>query len=44
MVIITPGSGFGSSGEGFVRFSAYGHREDILEALKRLKNYINFET
>ena len=39
-VIITPGSGFGSSGESFVRFSAYGHRENILEAVKRLKNYI----
>ena len=40
-VIITPGSGFGSSGEGFVRFSAYGHRENILEAVKRLNNYLS---
>src|SRR3989344_3677131 len=38
-IIITPGSGFGCSGESFVRFSAYGHRENIEEAVKRLKNY-----
>ena len=35
-IVTTPGSGFGSSGEGFVRFSAFGHRETILEAAKRL--------
>jgi LL-diaminopimelate aminotransferase len=36
-VVTTPGSGFGSAGEGFIRFSAFGHREDILEATRRLK-------
>lgn len=35
-IITTPGSGFGPSGEGFLRFSSYGHREDILEACRRL--------
>ncbi|KAJ6814812.1 putative LL-diaminopimelate aminotransferase, chloroplastic [Iris pallida] len=36
-VVTTPGSGFGPGGEGFVRVSAFGHRENILEASKRLK-------
>ena len=36
-VVTTPGSGFGPAGEGFVRFSAFGHRKDIEEAVKRLK-------
>jgi LL-diaminopimelate aminotransferase len=37
-LISTPGIGFGSSGEGFVRLSAFGHRESILEAIVRLKS------
>lgn len=37
-IIVTPGSGFGPSGEGFVRFTAFGHRENILEACERLKS------
>ncbi|XP_031476793.1 probable LL-diaminopimelate aminotransferase, chloroplastic [Nymphaea colorata] len=36
-IVTTPGSGFGPAGEGFVRVSAFGHRENILEASKRLK-------
>ena len=36
-VAVTPGSGFGSCGEGYVRISAYGHRSDILEAVSSLK-------
>ena len=32
-VVVTPGSGFGSCGEGFVRVSSYGHREDIEKAV-----------
>jgi LL-diaminopimelate aminotransferase len=36
-LIVTPGSGFGPSGEGFVRLSAFGHRENILQAAERLK-------
>lgn len=39
-VIITPGAGFGHAGEGFVRFSAYGHKEDVEEACKRIKKYL----
>ncbi|MGC1375924.1 MAG: LL-diaminopimelate aminotransferase [Anaerolineales bacterium] len=36
-VVTTPGSGFGPSGEGFIRFSAFGHRADVLEAVRRLQ-------
>jgi LL-diaminopimelate aminotransferase len=36
-VVTTPGSGFGPSGESFLRFSAFGHREDIEEAVLRLE-------
>ncbi|MFA6815699.1 MAG: LL-diaminopimelate aminotransferase, partial [Lentisphaeria bacterium] len=37
-VVTTPGAGFGSAGESFIRFSAFGHRKDIVEAVQRLKN------
>ena len=36
-VVCTPGVGFGPSGEGYVRFSAFSHRKDCEEALKRMK-------
>lgn len=36
-VVTTPGSGFGPAGEGFVRFSAFGHRADVEEACRRLE-------
>lgn len=36
-VVTTPGSGFGPSGEGFIRFSAFGHRADVEEAVRRLQ-------
>jgi len=36
-VVTTPGSGFGPAGESFIRFSCFGHREDVEEAIKRLK-------
>ena len=35
-IICTPGVGFGPSGEGYVRFSAFSHREDVLRALERI--------
>ncbi len=35
-IVCTPGAGFGASGEGYVRFSAFGNRERIVEAMKRL--------
>ncbi|XP_010467231.1 PREDICTED: LL-diaminopimelate aminotransferase, chloroplastic-like [Camelina sativa] len=36
-VVTTPGSGFGPGGEGFVRVSAFGHRDNILEACRRFR-------
>ena len=36
-VVTTPGSGFGPGGEGFVGVSTFGHRENIIEAARRLK-------
>ena len=36
-IVTTPGSGFGPAGEGFVRASAFGHRDNILEAVKRFQ-------
>ncbi|MDR1683172.1 MAG: LL-diaminopimelate aminotransferase [Candidatus Symbiothrix sp.] len=37
-VVGTPGSGFGQSGEGFFRFTAFGNRENTIEAVRRIKN------
>ena len=39
-VVTTPGAGFGSAGQGFIRFSAFGHRENIEEACQRLKRVL----
>lgn len=35
-VVTTPGSGFGPAGESYLRFSSFGHREDVQEACGRL--------
>ncbi|HRU63381.1 MAG TPA: LL-diaminopimelate aminotransferase, partial [Paludibacteraceae bacterium] len=35
-IVTTPGAGFGISGEGYIRFSAFGSKEDTIEAMKRL--------
>lgn len=37
-IVTTPGSGFGPSGEGFVRFTSFGRRENIILAADRLQN------
>lgn len=37
-VISTPGSGFGSKGEGFVRLSAFGLKENIEKAVKSIND------
>ncbi len=37
-VVGTPGSGFGPSGEGYFRLSAFGHREDIEAAVQSIVN------
>lgn len=36
-VVGTPGSGFGSAGEGFFRLTAFGNREDTAEAMRRVE-------
>lgn len=38
MILGTPGSGFGENGENYFRFTGFGKREDILNAINRLKN------
>ncbi|XVE67391.1 hypothetical protein DITRI_Ditri08aG0156600 [Diplodiscus trichospermus] len=40
-IVTTPGSGFGPGGEGFIRVSAFGHRENVLEACRRFKQLFN---
>jgi LL-diaminopimelate aminotransferase len=35
-VITTPGAGFGPAGNGYIRFSAFGHRADVEDACQRL--------
>jgi LL-diaminopimelate aminotransferase len=35
-VVGTPGSSVGPCGEGYFRLSAIGHRENIIEAVKRI--------
>lgn len=37
-VVGTPGCGFGASGEGFFRLTAFGTKENTMEALKRIKS------
>lgn len=37
-VVGTPGSGFGPSGEGYFRFSAFADRANVLDAMERIKN------
>ncbi len=37
-VVGTPGVGFGSNGQGYFRISAFGNRENVIEAMDRIKN------
>lgn len=36
-IVSTPGVGFGPSGEGYIRLTAFGSREDCVEAMRRLR-------
>lgn len=38
-VVGTPGIGFGPSGEGYLRLTAFGKREDCLEAMQRIRRW-----
>ena len=39
-VVCTPGVGFGPSGEGYVRLTAFGKREDCLEAMQWIREWM----
>lgn len=39
-VVGTPGVGFGPSGEGYIRLTAYGERESCEEAMRRIKEWL----
>lgn len=41
-LVTTPGAGFGSGGEEYIRLSAFGNREDILKAAGRIKKETSF--
>jgi LL-diaminopimelate aminotransferase len=41
-VVITPGAGFGSCGEGYFRVSAFGRREQVEEAIARIRSAVQF--
>ncbi|MBO7720892.1 MAG: LL-diaminopimelate aminotransferase [Kiritimatiellae bacterium] len=36
-VVVTPGAGFGSAGEGYIRVSAFNSRANVLEAVRRME-------
>nr|GME21058.1 aminotransferase ALD1, chloroplastic [Ipomoea batatas] len=38
-ILTVPGTGFGPSGEEYIRVSAFGHRQNIIEASKRLEAF-----
>ena len=40
-VISTPGSGFGAKGEGYVRLSAFGQKENIEKAVKSIRENLS---
>lgn len=40
-IVCTPGVGFGPSGEGYVRFTAFGEREDCEEAMRRINEWMH---
>jgi len=37
-IVGTPGTGFGPSGEGYFRLTAFGSRENTIEAMERIRN------
>ena len=40
-LVTTPGVGFGPAGEGFLRLSSFGRREEIIEATQRLSSSLS---
>ena len=41
-IVGTPGSGFGENGEGYFRLTAFGERKNTEEAMKRIKETLQF--
>ena len=39
-IVTTPGAGFGAAGEGYIRISSFNSRENVLEAIERLKEVL----
>ena len=39
-VVCTPGVGFGPSGEGYIRLTAFGEHEDCKEAMERIAKWL----
>ncbi|MBR7158921.1 MAG: LL-diaminopimelate aminotransferase [Alphaproteobacteria bacterium] len=39
-LVCTPGNGFGSEGEGYIRFTAFGTRENTQKAIERLQKVV----
>ena len=39
-VVCTPGVGFGPAGEGFIRLTSFGNRENCIEAIERIKKWM----
>ena len=39
-VVGTPGVGFGPSGDGYIRLTAFGERADCEEAMKRIRKWV----
>jgi LL-diaminopimelate aminotransferase len=37
-VVGTPGAGFGPAGEGYIRISAFNSRENVAEAVARIRS------
>lgn len=42
-IVGTPGSGFGEHGEGYFRLTAFGTKENTIEAIERIRNWKNIE-
>lgn len=40
-IVCTPGAGFGTMGQGYVRFSAFNHRENVVEGIERIKKLLD---
>lgn len=40
-IVSTPGVGFGPSGEGFIRLTAFGDRDDSIEAMQKISTWLS---